>query len=355
MPSAGTMLTATQKQPTTTPKGSDFAPLLREIKAAGLLERRTGEYVLAIVINLLCLGAVVAGLILLGNSWLVLLLTIPAGIFSTRAAFFGHDAGHQQIGSSRRLHDAIGQLHANFLLGMSYGWWNDKHNKHHANPNHTDKDPDVAAGVLVWTLAQAEGRQGLYGWLSRNQARIFFPLLSLEGFSLKVSGITYLLTHRPRRESVLELGLIVAHLTVYFGGLLLIMSPQKALVFAVLHHVLFGLHLGSVFAPNHKGMEMPDCDAASKWGHLEKQVRTSRNVHGNLVTDWLMGGLNYQIEHHLFPNMPRANLRRAQGAVRAYCERVGVPYLSTNIIESYAQGLRHMHEVGRQLRSPATS
>jgi hypothetical protein len=113
------------------------------------------------------------------------------------------------------------------------------------------------------------------------------------------------------------------------------MSPQKAIVFAVLHHALFGPHLGSVFAPNHKGMEMPDGD--TRWGHLEKQVRTSRNVNGNPVTDWLMGGLNCQIEHHLFPNMPRANLRHAQGAVRAYCQHVGVPYLSTGIVDSYAK------------------
>jgi len=337
-------------RPTQQTKGSDFAPLLREIRTSGLLERRTGHYLISIAVNLLCLAAVVAGMVLLGNSWLVLLLAVPAAIFTTRAAFFGHDAGHQQIGRSRRLHDAIGQLHANLLLGMSYGWWNDKHNRHHANPNHSDKDPDVAAGVLVWTLDQAEGRTGLYAWLSRNQARIFFPLLSLEGISLKISSLSYLFGRRPRRKAALELGLLAIHLTAYFGGLLLIMSPPKALVFAVLHHALFGLHLGSVFAPNHKGMEMPDRDTT--WGHLEKQVRTSRNVNGNAVTDWLMGGLNHQIEHHLFPNIPRVNLRQAQDAVRAYCERVGVPYLSTGIIDSYAQGLRHMHDVGRQLRRP---
>jgi fatty acid desaturase len=333
------------------PGGSDFAPLLREIKTAGLLERRTGRYLVSIAVNLLGLAAVVAGLILLGNSWLVLLLAVPAALFTTRAAFFGHDAGHQQIGRSRRLHDAVGRLHANLLLGMSYDWWNDKHNRHHANPNHTDKDPDVAAGVLVWTLDQAEGRTGLHSWLSRNQARIFFPLLTLEGISLKVSSITYLLRLRPLRIAAIELGLIAAHLAGYFGGLLLIMSPQKAVVFAVLHHALFGLHLGSVFAPNHKGMEMPD--AGTGWGHLEKQVRTSRNVNGNPVTDWLMGGLNYQIEHHLFPNMSRANLRHAQGAVRAHCQRTGIPYLSTGVIDSYAQGLRHLHSVGANLRRTA--
>ena len=337
-------------QPVASPaatRRSDFSPLLREIKAAGLLERRTAAYVMAIGINAVLLGLTWAGLAVIGSSWWALFLALPMGILTTRAAFFGHDAGHQQIASSRKLHDWIGMLHGNLLLGMSYGWWNDKHNRHHANPNHTDKDPDVGEGVLVWTLEQAEGRKGLEGWLTRNQARIFFPLLTLEGFNLKVSSIRFLLARR--RTEKLEIGLMAAHLVLYFTALFLILSPGQAVVFAVVHHMIFGLHLGSVFAPNHKGMEMPDDDC--NWGHLEKQVLTSRNVNGGLVTDWMMGGLNYQIEHHLFPSMPRANLRFAQPIVRKYCESVGMPYVSTSLIDSYRMGLRHMHEVGEELRA----
>jgi fatty acid desaturase len=328
---------------------SDFSPLLREVKAAGLLERRTAAYAMAIGINVALMGLTWAGMAVIGASWWTVLLALPLGILTTRAAFFGHDAGHQQIASSRKLHDWIGRLHGNLLLGMSYAWWNDKHNRHHANPNHTDKDPDVGEGVLVWTLEQAAGRKGIEGWLTRNQARIFFPLLTLEGFNLKVSSIRFLLARR-RTEKV-ELGLMAAHLVLYFTALFLIMSPLQALVFALVHHMIFGLHLGSVFAPNHKGMEMPDDD--NNWGHLEKQVLTSRNVNGGLVTDWMMGGLNYQIEHHLFPSMPRANLRFAQPIVREYCESIGMPYVSTSLVESYRMGLRHMHEVGEELRGNA--
>ncbi|GAA1543638.1 acyl-CoA desaturase [Kribbella lupini] len=333
----------------TKPKGSDFAPLLRQVRDAGLLERRTASYAISIGLNVALIAATWAGVVLLGNSWLQLLLTVPLAIFTTRAAFFGHDAGHQQIGSSRKAHDLIGQLHANLLCGMSYGWWNDKHNRHHANPNHTGKDPDVGEGVLVWTLEQAEGRTGLHGWLSRHQAKIFFPLLTLEGLNLKLSSVLFLVGRRKRHDARVELMLMAAHVTLYFGALFLIMSPGKAIAFAALHHALFGLHLGSVFAPNHKGMEMPDDD--SNWGHLEKQVLTSRNVDGDLVTDWMMGGLNYQIEHHLFPSMPRANLRFAQPIVRSYCEKIGMPYLSTGLIASYRMGLGHLHDVGSELRA----
>ncbi|MEU4195724.1 acyl-CoA desaturase [Kribbella sp. NPDC026611] len=332
-------------------RGSEFSPLLREIKAAGLLERRTAAYAMAIGLNVVLMAVTWAAIATIGASWWVVLLAVPLGILTTRAAFFGHDAGHQQIGSSRKLHDWIGMLHGNLVLGMSYAWWNDKHNRHHANPNHTDKDPDVGEGILVWTMEQAEGREGLFGWLTRNQAKVFFPLLTLEGFNLKVSSIRFLLERR-RTERV-ELALIVAHLAVYFAALFLILTPGQAIVFALVHHMVFGLHLGSVFAPNHKGMEMPDPEAANSWGHLEKQVLTSRNVNGGLVTDWMMGGLNYQIEHHLFPSMPRANLRFAQPIVQRYCASIGMPYVTTTLIDSYRMGLRHMHEVGSELRANA--
>jgi fatty acid desaturase len=160
-------------------------------------------------------------------------------------------------------------------------------------------------------------------------------------------------SRRRCRQARLELGLMVANVVIYFSALFLLMSPGKAIAFAALHHALFGLHLGSVFAPNHKGMEMPDADC--DWGHLDKQVLTSRNVEGGLVVDWMMGGLNYQIEHHLFPSMPRANLRFAQPMVRSYCERIGVPYLSTGVVESYRMGLSHLHEVGSDLREEYTT
>jgi fatty acid desaturase len=328
--------------------GSEFAPLLRQVKELGLLERRTGWYARSIALNLLALAVIAAGLFLAGDSWWVLLLAVPAAVFSTRTAFIGHDAGHSQIAGSRRTNRIIGMLHGNLLVGMSYAWWNDKHNRHHANPNHTEKDPDVEVGVLVWTKGQAVGRAGVSAWLTRNQAYLFFPLLLLEGFALKVASWQDLRRQAPaerRAEGLLMALNIVGYITL----LLMAMSPGKALVFLLVHHALFGLHLGMSFAPNHKGMEMPDGEG-ERWGHLRRQVLTSRNVRGGAVTDWMLGGLNYQIEHHLFPNMPRPLLRRAQPLVRDHCHSLGLPFTNTTLVDSYAQALRHMHEVGESLR-----
>src|SRR4051794_36479959 len=95
---------------------------------------------------------------------------------------------------------------------------------------------------------------------------------------------------------------------------------------------------------------MPMPAPGQRWDHLHRQVLTSRNVRGGVLTDWFLGGLNYQIEHHLFPSMPRGNLRRAVPIVRAYCAEIGVPYTETDLVDSYHQALRHLHDAGEPLR-----
>ena len=329
--------------------GSEFTSLLREVKEQELLDRRTGWYARTMAANALSLAAVVTGMALIGGSWWVLALAPVLAVLCARTAFIGHDAGHAQISGDRVTNRRIGLIHGNLLLGMSFAWWNDKHNRHHANPNHIDKDPDVAADVLVFTSEQAAGRTGFRGWLTRHQARLFFPLTLLEGLALKLHGFQDL-RRQTGRERLMEGTLLVAHIAGYVTLLLTTMPLAHALVFAALHQALFGLHLGMAFAPNHKGMDMPDPDG-EKWGHLRRQVLTSRNIRGSVLTDWFLGGLNYQIEHHLFPSMPRPHLRLAQSMVKAHCRDLGIPYAETGLIDSYRQALRHMHEVGEQLRA----
>jgi fatty acid desaturase len=78
-------------------------------------------------------------------------------------------------------------------------------------------------------------------------------------------------------------------------------------------------------------------------------------VRGGPVTDFMLGGLNYQIEHHLFPSMPRPNLRRSQAAIRAFCHERGVDYLETSLWRSYSEALRHLNDGGRSLHGSAAS
>jgi fatty acid desaturase len=107
------------------------------------------------------------------------------------------------------------------------------------------------------------------------------------------------------------------------------------------------VYLGASFAPNHKGM--PILRQQDEHDFLRRQVLTSRNIRGGWFTDLALGGLNYQIEHHLFPSMPRPSLRSSQPLIREFCQQHGLAYCQTSLIDSYAQALRYLHAVGTEV------
>src|SRR5512132_219894 len=331
------------------PRGrwSEYTQLSRQIKQAGLLERRRGWYGARIALNLALLVGGWAAFAIIGQSWWQLLTATYLAVVFTQLAFVGHDAGHRQLFRSRRANDRVGLVHANLLVGISFGWWVPKHNAHHTNPNHEDLDPDISFAALAFTDGQASSRHGLIRLLARYQAWLFFPLLLLEAAHLHLASAKAIIRGRGRANTIQGL-LLAAHVAAYVTALVWVLSPLQAIAFVIVQQGLFGLYLGCAFAPNHKGM--PTLTDAAQLDFLRRQVLTARNVAGSRVVDFVLGGLNYQIEHHLFPNMPRPNLRRAQPLVRAFCRQHGLPYVEASLFGSYAQALRHLHAVGAPLR-----
>jgi fatty acid desaturase len=265
----------------------------------------------------------------------------------TQIAFLGHDAAHRQIFRSVRWNDWVSLVVADLLVGISYGWWRGKHNRHHANPNKEGADPDIASGALALTPAAASRASGpVVRWLLSHQGWYFFPLTLLEGLSLHWDGIHRVTSRRPVERRWVE----VAMLTTRLGGLcvllLVVLPPTKALAFLALQVGFFGLYLGSAFAPNHIGM--PLVSPRLRLDFLHRQVLVSRDIKGGLAVSVLMGGLNYQIEHHLFPSLARPNLRRVQPLVEAYCRAEGVPYTRTDLWTAYRQVVGHLNRVGLQ-------
>jgi fatty acid desaturase len=333
--------------PRTTGRWSQYTQLSRQIKQAGLLDRRRGWYGARIGLNLALLAGGWVAFAMLGESWWQLLTAVYLAVVFTQLAFVGHDAGHRQIFRSRRANDRIGLVHATLLVGVSFDWWVGKHNRHHTNPNHEDLDPDISITALAFTADQARSRHGLVRLVARYQAWLFFPLLLLEAAHLHLASIKAVLQGSGRANTVEGL-LLLAHVAGYVTALALVLSPLQAVTFVVVQQGLFGLYLGCSFAPNHKGM--PTLTDADQLDFLRRQVLTSRNVAGSRLVDFLLGGLNYQIEHHLFPNMPRPNLRRAQPLIRAFCQQHDLPYTEASLFGSYADAVRHLHAVGAPLR-----
>ena len=126
------------KSPTT-----EYSALLRTVREAGLLRRRTGFYYLLFGLITAALGGVVTGFILLGDSWFQLIIAAALGFILTQYAFLAHEASHRQVFESGPANDVAGRALANLFVGISYSWWMTKHSRHHANPNIIGKDPDI--------------------------------------------------------------------------------------------------------------------------------------------------------------------------------------------------------------------
>jgi fatty acid desaturase len=330
----------------------DYTQLSSQLKQAGLMERRRGWYAAKIGSNLVLLAGGWAAFAILGDSWWQLAIAGCLAVVFAQIAFVGHDAGHRQIFRARRANDLVGLLHANLGVGVSFDWWVGKHNRHHSNPNHEDLDPDISIVALAFTADQASSRHGLVRLIARYQAWLFFPLLLLEAAHLHLASIKAILRGSGQANAVEGL-LLLAHVAGYVTALVLVLSPLQAVAFVVVQQGLFGLYLGCSFAPNHKGM--PILTEADQLDFVRRQVLTSRNVVGSRFVDFLLGGLNYQIEHHLFPNMPRPNLRHAQPLVHAFCSQHGLPYVEASLVGSYAEAIRHLHAVGAPLRLAASA
>lgn len=327
---------------------SEYAELKRLIKLEGLLNKEPAYYAYQLLLVLGMLALSLGLLLTINNLPLQLLNASFLAFVFTQIAFIAHDAGHRQIFDSTRKNDILGLLLGNLVLGLSRGWWVEKHNQHHANPNHTDLDPDIELPILAFSDGQARCKRGFPRFVVKHQAYLFFPLLLLEAFHLLIHSIQFLLQKKTKKYLPAEMLLLAVHMVLYFGLLFYLLGLWQAVLFIVIHQAFFGLYLGSVFAPNHKGMPIPGKD--SQMDFLRRQVLTSRNLKAHWVTDFLFGPLGSQIEHHLFPNMPRNNLREAEKIVKVFCRARSIPYHETSVPQSYKEILQHLHRIGTRLR-----
>ncbi len=333
--------------------GSDFTELAATIRGSGLLRRRYGYYWTKLVAVPVTLTAAVLAFIWIGDTWWQLFTAVGFAVLFTQIAMLGHDAAHRQIFVSGRWNDWICLILGDLFVGMSYGWWRHKHTRHHANPNKIDVDPDIDLPVISFTPEQARAPRGpIAQWLVAHQGLFFFPILLLEGLSLHASGVRRVASREKLERRWIEIGFLTLRLVGFTTLVFLVLSPGIAFVFLAVQLGIFGVYMGMVFAPNHKGMPLVPKNV--KFDFLTRQVMMSRNVRGTWALDVAMGGLNYQIEHHLFPSMPRPHLRRAAPMVAEYCARHDVPYTVTGLLESYGIVIRYINRVGLGERDPFT-
>jgi fatty acid desaturase len=310
------------------PSTASFRALALQVRSMGLLDRRPGYYWVKITLTIFAFFAGWALFVKAGNSWATLAVAALLGMMFTQLGFIGHDAGHNQVFGTRRRNRLLGLTVGNVLIGLSFGWW----------------VPDIGEGVApALSDAPGNGPGPLASWLARWQAPLFFPLMLLRSSGMHVLGIKRLVQRRDHASAV-EASLLMLHAALYLTVVLWVLSPLKALAFVAVQQAVFSLYLGISFAPNHKGM--PIIESAAAAGFARRQVVTARNIRGGRFTTFMLGGLNYQIEHHLFPSMPRPSLRRVQRLVRDFCAATDLGYSEESFVESFRQIIHHLSDAG---------
>lgn len=331
---------------------SDYADLKQRVREAGLMNRTPVFYGYIFLEALVLLGISVTVLLTVSNIWIQMLNAAFLSFSMVRVGFIMHDTGHRQVFRKAGPNDIVGLFYANLLLGSSLTSWRKRHNDHHAFTNEIGEDPTLEIPVWAWIEEQARTQpKPIIRWLMQNQAFTFFPILAFSALFQAALAIRDVFFRKETEDRLIQGIFLILHWAWYLAVLFLAPMPWWGkLLFFIVQHIVMGLHLGLVFAPNHKGM--PVLEEGRQHDFLYVQCLTTRNVKPSPLVDYLYGGLNYQIEHHLFPGMPRINLGKVHRIVKDFCIERGLPYYETGVIDSYVEILKYMHAVGQSARQP---
>jgi fatty acid desaturase len=283
---------------------------------------------------------------ILGPLWLACVLLPFASLFATTAAMFGHEGSHRSFSASPRRNALLNFITFPLLTGLGATFWRNKHDVgHHGHPNVHEKDPDIKLWPMTSCRQAHLETRGVRRWFQRHcQGFMFWPLTFLLPEVLRFRSILYLIDQAKRGRVDGDWIADVACITAHYVGWLVIPSFiwgfwPVFLVYTLLWKGV-GIMLALIFAPAHMGLPVI-LDQNSDWQH---QLETTRNLKLPRVLRFFFVGLDYQVEHHLFPKIPHQELPKAEAITKAWCARVGVAHLEIGYGDAVIEVTRFMRD-----------
>lgn len=311
----------------TTPYPNNFDELKQEVRDAGLLER------VPIRGSIEMLGILVAIILLLSTAplWNPYLLGFAMTIIFTRAVFVSHDILHLQYFKNKKLSFKLSYPFSAFILTNSSSWWDFKHNvNHHTWCNVIEKDEDIRALDGAFTNEKFRGKSP---FIKKYKHIIFWGAM----FFMYPAFIAQSYKFVIRKKLWGEFTLMLLHWPIIWGTLLYQIPAMEVLLVAVTLNFTLSPWLAFGFITNHLGCEVFELEEGRDLSWMELQMRGSRSLSGGRFTHWFYGGLNTQIEHHLFPKAPRFNLLKVKEITQDFAKRHDIFYFETTPIEAYKQ------------------
>lgn len=324
-------LSNTYKQKLTVYEGARaYSQLKKTVEEAGILDRDYFFYFLISVFVLCGFFTSAIFIITSKNPLLVVLSGLSFAFFSVQLGGLFHDSGHRAIFKSTKNNDILGHICC-ALVVYPFTNWKNLHNKHHARPNQEDDDPDIEIPFLAFTRKTIKKKKGITKFLSKYQAFTYLPLSFVTAIFWQTRDMTYLRKY-AKKLPFWETFFYVVGLITWLVLPILFFGLSKASLVYLSVYPLMGFYMFNVFAPNHKGM--PQLGKKARLSFLEQQISTTRNVKTGLLYDFIYMGLNYQMEHHLFPNCPRNKLKLVTPLLKKVCANTNLEYTETGVLES---------------------
>ena len=299
------------------------------------------------------------------------------GLFWQQYAGLGHDLGHTSVSKSFSDDHWYGSVIGASLTGLSTAWWKSSHNTHHVVPNSVENDPDIQhMPILAISEHVIEGPywstyhdkmfslDSVAAFLVGYQHLLFFPLMSLARFNLYAQGLIFLITRTDnlktpfrRHELVCILGIF---LVWYLAVALTLPTWTERVVWVLLSHAFTALlHFQIVIShwsretyrkSDETTNKKTDEDiSADDWYRL--QLRTTMDISCPEWLDFLHIGLQFQTTHHLYPTLPRPNLRIATELVKEVCQKHGIEFCEKGFFAMMGDSLQALSDTAAAARS----
>ncbi|MGB5963901.1 MAG: acyl-CoA desaturase [Sulfurimonadaceae bacterium] len=303
-----------------------FDELKTQVREAGLLKRVPVRGTIEMVAVIVSFIAVYSTLTL----WNPILLGLFMTLLFTRAVFVSHDILHLQYFQNKKLSFRLSYPFSAIILSNSSSWWDFKHNiNHHHFCNTIEKDEDIMALDGAFT----PNNRGNSPFIKKFKRLIFWGAM----FFMYPAFIAQSYKFALKRKNYGEFFLMLLHWPIIWGPIFYVLPLADALTTFVTLYIVLSAWLAFGFITNHLGCEVFTVEEVESMSWLELQMRTSRSLKGGMLVHWFYGGLNTQIEHHLFPKAPRYNLLKVQQMTRDFAKKHNIAYFETTPIEAYVQ------------------
>ncbi|KAB2052387.1 hypothetical protein ES319_A12G117200v1 [Gossypium barbadense] len=338
----------------------DYRNIIHEFTKAGMFENKGHTAVFTLTSVAAMFGFVFYGVLCCNSLWVHLCSAMVLGMAWIQSAYIGHDSGHYIVMSGHGWNKFVQLITGNCLTGISIAWWKWTHNAHHIACNSLDYDPDlqhipvfaVSSRLFNSVTSSFYGRKLEFDYMARilisYQHWTFYPIMCVARVNLYIQTLLLLFSKRQVQDRTLNIMGIIVFWTWF--PLLVSWLPNWS------HRVMFVLTSFVVISIQHVQFCLNHFSAnvyvgppnGNDW--FEKQTNGTLDISCSPWMDWFFGGLQFQLEHHLFPRLPRCHLRQVAPLVRDLCNKHNLPYNSLSFWEANELTIRTLKMAAMEAR-----